>query len=58
MTLAPAHPDHLTQRQLELSLWRAANTLRGPVDPGDFKAYVFPVLFYKWISDVYEAHRE
>lgn len=58
MTLAPAHPDHLTQRQLELSLWRAANTLRGPVDPGDFKAYVFPVLFYKWISDVYDFHHE
>jgi type I restriction enzyme M protein len=31
-----------------------ANALRGPVDPGDFKAYVFPVLFYKWISDVYD----
>jgi len=54
MTLAPANPDHLTQRQLEQSLWSAANALRGPVDPGDFKAYVFPVLFYKWISDVYD----
>ncbi len=56
MTLAPANPDHLTQRELEQSLWAAANALRGPVDPGDFKAYVFPVLFYKWISDVYDYH--
>lgn len=56
MTLAPANPDHLTQRELEQALWAAANALRGPVDPGDFKAYVFPVLFYKWISDVYDYH--
>jgi len=43
--------QHLTQRQLESALWAAANALRGPVDPGDFKAYVFPILFFKWISD-------
>lgn len=58
MTLAPANLDHLTQRELEQALWAAANALRGPVDPGDFKAYVFPVLFYKWISDVYDFHHE
>ncbi|MCQ9162971.1 class I SAM-dependent DNA methyltransferase [Arthrobacter sp. STN4] len=51
MTLATTEPNHLTQQQLEQTLWRAANALRGPVDPGDFKAYVFPVLFFKWISD-------
>lgn len=56
MTLAPANLDHLSQRELEQALWAAANALRGPVDPGDFKAYVFPVLFYKWISDVYDYH--
>lgn len=58
MTLAPANPDHLTQRELEQALWGAANALRGPVDPGDFKAYVFPVLFYKWISDVYDYNHD
>lgn len=58
MTLAPANPDHLTQRELEQALWGAANALRGPVDPGDFKAYVFPVLFYKWICDVYDYNHE
>jgi type I restriction enzyme M protein len=58
MTLAPANPDHLTQRGLEQTLLAAANALRGPVDPGDFKAYVFPVLFYKWISDVYDYRHE
>ncbi|MFB0840436.1 N-6 DNA methylase [Arthrobacter sp. E44] len=44
----------MTQRQLESTLWAAANALRGPVDPGDFKAYVFPVMFFKWISDSWD----
>lgn len=45
----------LTQTELESRLWGAANALRGPVDPADFKTYVFPVLFWKWISDTW-AH--
>ncbi|EMY36112.1 type I restriction-modification system, M subunit [Arthrobacter crystallopoietes BAB-32] len=51
MTLTATEPNHLSQQQLESTLWAAANALRGPVDPGDFKAYVFPVMFFKWISD-------
>jgi len=51
MTINATEERHLTQKQLEQALWKAANALRGPVDPGDFKAYVFPVLFFKWISD-------
>ncbi len=44
----------LTQQELESRLWAAANSLRGPVDPADFKAYIFPLLFFKWISDTWE----
>jgi type I restriction enzyme M protein len=43
----------LSQSELELRLWGAANALRGPVDPADFKTYVFPMLFWKWISDTW-----
>lgn len=57
MTLAPTEPGQLTQQQLESTLWAAANALRGPVDPGDFKAYVFPVMFFKWISDSWDHER-
>ncbi len=39
---------------LEKRLWAAANALRGPVDPADFKTYVFPMLFWKWISDTWD----
>lgn len=38
-------------------LFDAANILRGPVDASDFKAYVFPLLFLKRISDVYDEER-
>lgn len=44
----------VSQRELEGRLGEAANSLRGPVDPADFKAYVFPLLFFKWISDTWD----
>ena len=39
---------------LESHLWEAANILRGPVDAADFKTYVFPLLFFKRVSDVHD----
>jgi len=44
----------ITLSDLESYLWTAANILRGPVDNADFKAYIFPLLFFKRISDVYD----
>ena len=44
----------ITLSQVESYLWEAVNILRGPVDAADFKTYVFPLLFFKRISDVYE----
>lgn len=44
----------MTQAELEAQLWEAANILRGPVDAADFKTYIFPLLFFKRISDVYD----
>jgi type I restriction enzyme M protein len=46
--------DASTLNQLESHLWEAANILRGPVDASDFKTYVFPLLFFKRISDVFD----
>jgi type I restriction enzyme M protein len=48
------HPDAISLSQLESHLWEAANILRGPVDAADFKTYVFPLLFFKRISDVHD----
>jgi type I restriction enzyme M protein len=48
----------LSIHQLSNHLWEAANILRGPVDAADFKTYIFPMLFFKRISDVHvEEHR-
>jgi type I restriction enzyme M protein len=44
----------VTLTDLETRLWAAANALRGPVDPADFKTYVFPMLFWKWICDTWD----
>ncbi len=46
--------DQLTQQDLEGYLWGAANLLRGLVDAGDYKQFVFPLLFFKRLSDVWE----
>lgn len=44
----------LTLSQLEQYLSKAAWILKGPVDASDFKIYIFPLLFFKRISDVYD----
>ena len=40
--------------QFESHLWESANILRGPVDAADFKTYIFPLLFFKRICDVWD----
>lgn len=44
----------MTQKQFEDYLWGAANILRGMIDAADFKQYIFPLLFFKRISDVWD----
>ena len=45
--------SHLTLSKLEQYLSKAAWILKGPVDASDFKIYIFPLLFFKRISDEY-----
>lgn len=46
--------NHLTQRELESYLWGAAVLLRGLIDASDYKQYIFPLLFFKRLSDVWD----
>lgn len=46
--------DTLTQQELESYLWGAATILRGLVDAGDYKQFIFPLVFYKRLSDVWD----
>lgn len=43
---------------LEKYLWGAATLLRGVIDAGDYKQYIFPMLFFKRICDVYDEERD
>src|SRR5438270_6289541 len=47
-------PSSITQSQLEAYLWGAATLLRGVIDAGDYKQFIFPLLFFKRICDVYD----
>ena len=44
----------MTQKQLEDYLWGAANILRGMIDVADFKQYIFPLLFFKRVRDLWD----
>jgi type I restriction enzyme M protein len=44
----------MTQQELESYLWGAAVVLRGLVDAGDYKQFVFPLIFFKRLSDVWD----
>ena len=44
----------MTQAELDSFLEKAADILRGNVDHSEFRGYVFALLFFKLISDVFE----
>jgi type I restriction system adenine methylase HsdM len=48
----------ISQRELENYLWGAAIVLRGLIDAGDYKQYIFPLVFLKRLSDVYDEEHD
>ena len=44
--------------ELETFLYASADILRGHVEASDYKSYVFPLLFFKRICDVYDEETE
>ena len=44
----------ITIEDLKSFLWSAAEDLRGQIDAAGYKEYIFPLLFFKRISDVYD----
>ena len=47
-------PLRLTLDEMKQFLWSAAVRLRGQIDAAGYKEYIFPLLFFKRISDVYD----
>src|SRR5271166_6226356 len=48
----------MTLQQLESHLWKAADILRGSIDSSDYKHYIFGLLFYKRLCDVWGEEYE
>ena len=47
-------PARITLEDLKSFLWNAAIHLRGQIDAAGYKEYIFPLLFFKRISDVFD----
>jgi type I restriction enzyme M protein len=43
---------------LENYLWGSAQLLRSNIDAGSYKQYIFPLLFFKRICDVYDEETQ
>ena len=48
----------IKEKAIEISLWDAANKLRGSVEPAEYKHVVLSLIFLKFASDKFELHRE
>lgn len=46
--------NRIPQDELNTHLWNAAVLLRTYIDAGSYKQYIFPLLFFKRLSDVYD----
>ena len=50
----PEQVRRLTLDEMKQFLWGAATRLRGQIDATGYKEYIFPLLFFKRISDVFD----
>ncbi len=46
------------EKAIEVTLWDAANKLRGSVEPAEYKHVVLSLIFLKFASDKFEQHRQ
>lgn len=50
--------NRIALAELETYLYASADILRGHVEASDYKSFVFPLLFFKRICDVYDEETE
>jgi len=50
--------ENIDLQKLKSHLWASANILRGSIDSSDFKNYIFGMLFFKRLSDVFDEEYE
>ena len=49
--------EQIKEKPIEVTLWEAANKLRGSVEPAEYKHVVLGLIFLKFASDKFEEHR-
>lgn len=50
--------ERISIEELESYLWNSAVLLRSSIDAGSYKQYIFPLLFFKRICDVYDEEMQ
>lgn len=50
--------NRITLDELKSYLWNSAVLLRTSIDAGAYKQYIFPLLFFKRICDVYDEETQ
>jgi type I restriction system adenine methylase HsdM len=50
--------ERINDSELQSFLWGSAVLLRGLIDAGDYKGYIFPLIFLKRISDVWDEEHQ
>ena len=50
--------EKINQEEINQILWQACDTFRGILNSADYKNYILPMLFLKYISDVWEEEYE
>jgi type I restriction enzyme M protein len=52
-----AKKKEIKEKPIEVTLWEAANKLRGSVESAEYKHVVLSLIFLKFASDKFEEHR-
>ena len=47
---------NVSQDDINAAVWNACDTFRGTVDPSIYKDFVLTMLFWKYVSDVWQDH--
>ena len=48
----------VTQQEIENRLWEAADELRVAMPEAQYSSVVFPLMFWKYLSDTWEHHHQ
>ncbi len=50
--------QQISQDEINNIAWKACDTFRGVVDPSEYKNYILVFLFLKYVSDLWQDHKE